>query len=310
MQDLRRIYGKFTTYWQGLTPEIRGITFMCISTFCFALMHVIIRYTSLNTDLHSFQIAFFRNVFGFLVFLPIILSQGIGFLRTERLALHGIRSLFNIGAMLSFFYALSITEVGHVTALGFSAPIFAAILSVIFLGERFRARRWMAIGFGVLGMLVIVRPGLIPIGLGPMLVIGSAFLWAVVLTIIKIMSRTESSLTIVAYMNIFLAAYALGPALYFWQWPTTEGWLLMIAIAIAGTFAQLCVSQSLHETEQTVIMPFDFLRLIWVAVIGFWVFGEVPDQFIWAGGAIIFASGVYLAFRERALRKAAAAQKG
>ncbi len=205
--------------------------------------------------------------------------------------------------MLMFFYALSITEVGHVTALGFSAPIFAAILSVFFLGERFRLRRWAAIGCGILGMLVIVRPGMIPLETGPILVIISAFMWAIVLTIIKIMSRTESSLTIVAYMNIFLAIYALGPAIWVWVWPPLEGWLFMIAIALFGTLAQLCVSQSLKETEQTLVMPFDFLRLIWVAVLGFWVFGEVPDVFVWAGGAIIFASGIYLAYRERAARK-------
>ena len=289
----------YAALWRSASPELRGILLMCISTFCFAVMHIFIRYTSLNTDLHSFQIAFFRNVFGFFVFLPLLFSQGAGFLKTERLALHGFRSLFNIGAMLMFFYALSITEVGHVTALGFSAPIFAAVLSVVVLGERFRVRRWAAIGMGVVGMLVIVRPGLIPFELGPALVIASALCWAIVLTFIKVMSRTESSLTIVAYMNIFLAVYALGPAIWVWVWPPWEGWLLMVAIAIVGTCAQICVSQSLKETEQTLVMPFDFLRLIWVAVIGFWVFGEVPDRFVWAGGAIIFASGFYLAYRER-----------
>lgn len=298
----------YAAAWQSASPELRGIILMCISTFCFSIMHVMIRWTSLNTDLHAFQIAFFRNVFGFLVFLPLILSNGLGFLKTKRLGLHGIRSLFNIGAMLMFFYALTITEVGHVTSLGFSAPIFAGILSVIFLGEKFRMRRWAAIGCGIIGMLVIVRPGVVPFELGPALVICSAFLWALVLTIIKVMSRTESSLTIVAYMNIFLAIYGLGPALWVWVWPPLEGWLLMGAIAVAGTCAQLCVSQSLKETEPTLVMPFDFLRLIWVAVIGFWIFGEVPDQFVWAGGAIIFASGVYLAFRERAAHRARATE--
>ena len=303
MQVPWQAFSGFRDTWKILTPEMRGILLMCVSTACFATMHVFIRYTSTNTELHSFQIAFFRNVFGFLVFLPLIVSQGVGFLKTKRLALHGIRSLFNIGAMLSFFYALSITEVAHVTALGFSAPIFAGILSVVVLGERFRLRRWIAIACGIVGMLVIVRPGIIPLGLGPLLVIGSAFLWAVVLTMIKIMSRTESSLTIVAYMNIFLALYALGPALWVWTWPTAMGWALMVAIAIFGTFAQICVSSALHETDQTVIMPFDFLRLIWVAALGFAVFGEVPDRYIWIGGAIIFGSGVYMAYRERKARR-------
>ncbi|MEM9140433.1 MAG: DMT family transporter [Pseudomonadota bacterium] len=307
MQVPPQYFARLSESWQDRTPESRAILLMCLSTLGFAIMHVIIRYTTQNTDLHSFQIAFFRNVFGMIVFLPILITQGTAFLKTERLPLHGIRSLFNIGAMLMFFYALSITEVAHVTALAFSAPIFAGILSVVFLGERFRIRRWMAIGVGVIGMLVIVRPGIIPVGLGPILVITSAFLWAVVLTIIKVMSRTESSLTIVAYMNIFLAIYALGPALYVWVWPTWDGWLLMGAIAVFGTVAQLSVSQAVKEADQTLIMPYDFLRLIWVAIMGYFIFGEVPDIFIWVGGAIIFASGAYLAFRERRLAQDRAA---
>jgi len=290
-------------FWRALSPEMRGICLMCFSTLCFSTMHVLIRHTSLTTELHSFQIAFFRNVFGVIVFLPVLLSQGTAFLRTERLGLHAFRSLFNIAAMLMFFYALSITEVGHVTALGFSAPIFAAVLSVAVLGERFRLRRWTAIGIGLIGMLVIVRPGIIPLEQGPLLVLASAFMWAVVLTIIKIMSRTESSLTIVAYMNIFLALYALGPAIWVWVWPVWQGWALMVAIAIFGTVAQITISQALKETEQTLIMPFDFLRLIWVAIMGYLAFGEVPDTFVWIGGAIIFASGLYLAWRERAVRR-------
>ena len=291
-------------YWKALSPEMRGILLMVVSTACFATTHTIIRYASTHTEVHSFQLAFFRNVFGFLIFVPILLTQGAGFLKTNRLGLHGLRSLFNIGAMLCFFYALSITELAHVTALGFSAPIFAGILSVVVLGERFRARRWIAVACGFVGMLVIVRPGIIPLGLGPILVIISTLLWATVLTMIKIMSRTESSLTIVAYMNIFLAIYALGPALWVWTWPTAMGWGLMVAIALFGTVAQICVSAALHETDQTVIMPFDFLRLIWVAILGFAAFGEIPDKFIWIGGAIICASGVYMAYRERQSSKA------
>jgi len=287
--------------WREASPEVRGILLMCASTLCFSVMHVMIRYAA--SDLHAFQIAFFRNVFGFIVFLPILLSQGTGFLRTDRLAMHGVRSLFNIAAMLMFFYALSVTEVAHVTALGFSAPIFAGVLSVIVLGERFRARRWGAIAIGFLGMLVIVRPGFIPLELGTVLVICSALCWSIVLTFIKVMSRTESSLTIVAYMNIFLAVYALGPALWVWRWPTAEGWILLAAIAVFGTVAQMCVSQSLKESEPTLVMPFDFLRLIWVAILGAWVFGEYPDRYVWTGGAIIFASGIYLAYRERAVRQ-------
>ncbi|HET7408773.1 MAG TPA: DMT family transporter [Paracoccaceae bacterium] len=282
--------------WTSAGPELRGILLMCVSTVGFAIMHVLIRYAS--AELHPVQIAFFRNFFGVLVFLPILARHGVGFLRTDRLGQHAGRSVLNIGAMFMFFYALSITEVARVTALAFSAPIYAAILSVVFLGERFRWHRWGAIAVGFLGMLIVLRPGLIPLELGPLLVVCSSFLWAICMIIIKVMSRTESSLSIVAYMNIFLALFSVGPAIWLWQWPSIEGWCLMAAIGVTGTLGQLGLSQALAETEPSVVMPFDFLRLIWVAALGYWFFGEIPDVYVWIGGAVIFASGFYLAWRE------------
>lgn len=274
---------------------------MCISTVGFAIMHVLIRYAS--AELHPVQIAFFRNFFGVLVFFPILLRHGFGFLRTTRLGLHALRGVLNICAMFMFFYALSITEVARVTALAFSAPVYAAILSVAFLGERFRWHRWGAILAGFLGMLIVLRPGLIPLEPGPMLVVGSSFLWAACMIIIKVMSRTESSFAIVAYMNIFLALFSVGPAVWLWQWPSLEAWWLMVTIGVTGTFGQLGLSQALAETEPTVVMPFDFLRLIWVSALGYWLFGEIPDLYVWIGGAIIFASGFYLAWRESRNRR-------
>ena len=301
---MNTLVAPYLRLWRAASPEVRGIVLMSVSTFCFVAMHTMIRY--LSTDLSAFQIAFFRNVFGILVFVPVMLRSGLGFMRTERLGMHALRSVFNIGAMLMFFSALALTDVAHATALGFSAPVFAAVLSVVVLGERFRIRRWIAILCGVVGVVLIVRPGYIPFELGPMLVVGSAFFWSICLILIKLMSRTESSLTIVAYMNIFLTLYALGPALWFWEWPSAEGWVLLAALSVMGTLGQLMVSQSLKETEPTVVMPFDFLKLIWAAFLGFIIFGEIPDQFVWIGGALIFGSSFYLAWRESQIRKAAA----
>ena len=296
MRSPQSLLGHYSGAWRAAGPELRGILLMCISTLGFAIMHTLIRYAS--AELHPVQIAFFRNVFGIIVFLPVLAQSGIHFLRTKRIGLHAFRGALNICAMLMFFYALSIVEVARATALAFSAPIFAGILSVVLLGERFHIHRWGAIVAGFVGMLVILRPGLIPLELGPLLVVVSSLLWATVMIIIKVMSRTESSLAIVAYMNIFLAAYSVVPAVFVWQWPSAEAWGLMAAIGVTGTLGQLGLSQALAETEPTVVMPFDFLRLIWVAGLGFWVFGEIPDLYVWIGGTIIFASGFYIAWRE------------
>lgn len=274
---------------------------MCLSTVAFAIMHALVRFVS--DVLPPFQIAFFRNVFGLAFLLPLLMRSRFAVLKTQRIGLHALRGVINIGAMLMFFTALSMSPIAKVTALSFSAPIFLAILSVLVLGERFRIYRWLAIFFGFVGMVIILRPGLVAIDTGALLVTGAAALWAVAMVLIKILSRTDSSLTIVAYMGIFLGVFSIIPALWVWQpfGPQTLGW--MVLIGLFGSIAQMSLSQSLKETDPTALMPFDFLKLIWTAIIGAWFFAEIPDIYTWIGAAVIFLSGLFIAYRERQTKR-------
>ena len=291
-----KFYG-LGTVWNRQTPALRGILLMCISTVAFSIMHGLVRFVS--DVLPPFQIAFFRNVFGLAFLVPLLMRSRFAVLRTKKIGLHALRGVINIGAMLLFFTALSISPLAKVTALSFTAPIFMAVLAVLILGERFRMYRWLAIFCGFVGMLIILRPGIVAIDTGALLVTGAAALWAVAMILIKIMSRTESSLTIVAYMGIFLGLFSIIPAWWVWQ-PFglhTLGW--MVLIGLFGTIAQMTLSQALKETDPTALMPFDFLKLIWTALIGAWFFAEIPDVFTWIGAAVIFASGLFIAVRER-----------
>lgn len=283
--------------WGRQTPALRGILLMCLSTVAFSIMHGLVRFVS--DVLPPFQIAFFRNVFGLAFLLPLLLRSRFAVLRTQRIGLHALRGVINIGAMLMFFTALSISPLAKVTALSFTAPIFMAILAVLVLGERFRIYRWLGILFGFAGMLIILRPGIVAIDTGALLVTGAAALWAVAMIIIKILSRTESSLTIVAYMGIFLGLFSVFPALWVWQPFGFETLCWMVLIGLFGTIAQMTLSQALKETDPTALMPFDFLKLIWTAMIGAWFFAEIPDVFTWIGAAVIFSSGLFIAYRER-----------
>ena len=273
---------------------------MCLSTVAFSIMHGLVRFVS--EVLPPFQIAFFRNFFGLAFLLPLLMRSRFAVLRTKQIGLHALRGVINMAAMLMFFTALSISPIAKVTALGFTAPIFMAILAVIVLGERFRIYRWSAIFLGFVGMLIILRPGLVVIDKGALLVIGSAVLWAVAMLIIKIQSRTESSLTIVAYMGIFLGVFSIAPALWVWQPFELQTLGLMALIGLFGSIAQMAISESLKETDPTALMPFDFLKLIWTAMIGAWFFAEIPDIFTWIGATVIFSSGLFIAFRERSVR--------
>lgn len=294
--------------WNSQTPALRGILLMCLSTVAFSIMHGLVRFVS--ELLPPFQIAFFRNIFGLAFLLPLLMRSRFAMLRTKRIGLHALRGVINMAAMLMFFTALSISPLAKVTALSFTAPIFMAILSVLVLGERFRIYRWLAILFGFLGMLIILRPGLVAIDTGALLVTGSAALWAVAMVIIKILSRTESSVTIVAYMGIFLGFFSVGPALWVWQPFGLQTLVWMVVIGLFGSIAQMSLSQSLKETDPTALMPFDFLKLIWTALIGAWFFAEFPDIYTWIGAAVIFSSGLFIAFRERRVKNREKAENG
>jgi len=263
-------------------------------------MHATIR--SIAADLHPFQIAFFRNFFGLLIFVPILIRTGPGFLRTSQFPLHVTRAVLNVLAMLTFFTALSLIPLAKVTAIAFSAPLFAALLAVIVLGERFRVRRWLALVIGFVGTLLILRPGLLAVDLGSILVLASAGLWGVTMIVIKILARRESSLAITGYMSILLSVLSLGPALYVWQTPEPTTWLWLLFIGLAGTLAQVALAESLKLGETTVVMPFDFLKLVWAIALGFILFAEFPDVLTIVGAATIFFSSFYIAYRETKAR--------
>jgi drug/metabolite transporter (DMT)-like permease len=273
---------------------------MFVATIAFASMHAAIR--SLSGELHPFEIAFFRNAFGMLVIAPWFARHGLALLKTQRLGLHGVRAVLNVVAMLCFFYALSITPLSHVAALAFTAPIFATILAIFVLGEVVRIRRWAAILFGFAGTFVAIRPGFAEVGLGSILLLFQAVAWGGALIAIKVLSRTDSSVTIAAYMVTLMMPMSLVPAVFFWQTPSLAQLAWLAAIGVLGTVGQLLMTQALKEAEATLVMPLDFFKLLWAAILGYWVFGEVPGLYTWIGGAMIFASATYIAAREVTLR--------
>jgi len=280
---------------------LRGIAWMLLSTVLFVTMHVLIRI--LSAEIHPFEIAFFRNFLGLFLLAGWFTRVGWSALRTNNLGLHLTRGIVNSVAMLCYFTALSYAPFATVTALGFTSQLFAALGAVLFLGERVRLRRSLALALGFAGVLVIVQPGVAAVGLGETLIIVSAVAWSVALLLIKTMARTDSSWTITAYMNILLTPTTFVAALFHWSWPNFQQFLWLAAIAVIGTLAQTALNQALREADVALVMPFEFLRLIWAGLIGIFVFSEMPGVWTWVGGAMIVASTSYIAYRESVLRR-------
>ena len=167
------------------------------------------------------------------------------------------------------------------------------------LGETVRLRRWTAIGVGFAGVLIILRPGFEQVGLGQLLVLCSSLIWACALLVIKTLSRTDSSVTITSYMAFLMIPLILIPASFVWRWPEGEQLLWLVLIGVLGGSGQLCVAEALHQADTAVVMPFDFCKLLWITVLAYLAFGEVPDRFTWLGGAVVFASALCITYRER-----------
>ena len=200
--------------------------------------------------------------------------------------------------MLFFFTAVAITPLAEIVALGFTAPVFATVLGVLILKEIVGLHRWSAICVGFLGAMVIVQPGFAELSEGHFLTLLASLSWASVLLFVKSLARTESSLTIVAYMAVLLTPLSLVPALFVWQWPTWQDLAWLALMGAIGNTVHFIWPLALREADLSVIMPFDFTKLLWIALLAYVFFDEVPGWSAWAGGVLIFLSGIYIAHRE------------
>lgn len=289
------------TATSGSSMLLKAMAMMVGSTLCFVIMHALV--AKVSQGLPPVEVAFFRNLFGFLVLFPAIVRSRFTAFRTTKLHLHAVRGALNSTSMMMFFTALAITPLAEATALSYTAPLFMTIGAVFVLGETLHARRIAALVIGFVGALIVLRPGFVPIGLGPLLVIGSTVLWAGSMIDIKILARTDSSLTIATYMTVFLMPITLIAALFVWQWPTWEqlGWLLLLGTC--GSAGHMLFTESFRHADTTVLMPLDFTKLLWASAIGFLIFGQTPDMWTWLGGTVIFASATYISYREHQLAR-------
>ncbi|MEE9195657.1 MAG: DMT family transporter [Alphaproteobacteria bacterium] len=292
--------------------NLRGIGWMLLSGFLFVAVTGIVRH--LGTDMSPMQAAFIRYAFGLVLMTPLLLrlgggaglfSEGRAHRRTasRRLALHALRGLIHGFGVMLWFYAMARIPIAEVTALGFTAPIFTTLGAVLFLGERLHARRIGAVLVAFGGAMIILRPGFQEISVGALAQLTAAPLFAVSFLITKKLTETETSPSIVAYLSIFVTLALLPGAIMAWRTPTWEelGWLFLTAVF--ATLMHLAMTQAFRCAEISVVQPFTFLQLIWATLLGYYVFAERPEIWIWIGGAVIVGSASYIARREVLARR-------
>ncbi|MBL4841647.1 MULTISPECIES: DMT family transporter [Thalassospira] len=280
---------------------LRGALLMTGAAILFAAMAVLIRY--ITREVHPFEAAFFRNLFGLIPMIPWMLRDRLVGLRTLKLKLHFIRAVIGLAGMLCLFSALAIAPAAQVIAINFTVPILTTILAALILHETVRARRWTAVALGFIGAMIIVRPIGQTLETGAILALLATLFTAFAVTTVKMLSRSESANAIVTWMGMIMTPLSLIPALFFWQNPTWEQLGVLLAIAVLATAGQQLFVRANRTADQSYVMAFDFLRLPFVAALAFIMFGETVDFWTWAGASLIIGSTLYIARREAVLAR-------
>lgn len=238
-----------TTFVERIPRRVRGLLLGLIAALSFTLLHTSVRHAS--RELHVFEITFFRYFIALFFMLPGLLGSRFAVLRTQRLHLHLIRCVMLMISMLGLFSALTMSPISMVTALSFVSPVFASVVAILVLRERSSARRWFAVAGGIVGMLLIVRPGVVPLSLGPVLAICGAVAWAVSIIVIKMMSTTESSTTQVTYMSLIVTPLTFLLAVWVWKWPSWQLLPVLVFMASIATVGQFAYTKSFKYAEAT-----------------------------------------------------------
>ena len=285
---------------------MRAALLMLGSTMFFGLMVVAIRLAS--SSLHAFEIAFFRNFFGLVVALPLLLRHGPGFMRTTQFPRYLFRCLIGMCSMLAGFWAISHLPLAQAVSLSYSTPLFVTIAAAALLGEQVRARRWTAVILGFIGVLVIVRPGTAEFSTNALVAVLAAVLSSIVAIQIKQLSHTEPADRIVLYTTLLWVPMSLFPAMAVWEWPQGIAWLWVVAAGILGTSGHMLWTRALKLGEVSALTPISFMQLPLVVLFGWWLFDEALDHWTLIGAGIIFAANGYIAHREAVLARRAASE--
>lgn len=280
------------------TPSIPKAAFwMALSIASFLAMSVAGRATT--AELNVFQVLELRSVIGFFILLPLVMQNG-GFaaMRTGRPLAHVTRNVVHYTGQAAWLYALTLIPLAVLISIEFTTPIWTAILAVTFLGERLTRPKLGAVALGLIGVVIIVRPGVGSVDPGHLVVLGAAMCFGISLVLVKSLTRTDSVVRIIFWMLIIQSVLGLIPALYEWRNPSLELWPWILLIAFTGMSSHFCMAWALSYADATVISPMDFLRVPLSALIGWLLYKEQIDAFT-AGGALLILMGNMLNLQRR-----------
>lgn len=289
-------------HWASLPANFRGILWLGLGAFVLSLADACVK--ALGRKFDPFEITFFRYAVGMVMLSPVFLRMGWAELKTKHIELHLLRMSVAFFAQLGVFVSIIYMPLADATAIMFAKPLFTTVVAVIVLSEVVDRRRWSATFLGFVGVLIMIRPsadGLDPIAL---VAVGAAFAFAIANVLIRVLARTEPTNRILFYYHIGGLVVFAGPAAWYWRMPVGMEWVMMVAIGALTTAGIFCYLRAFSVGEANAVGPSENLRLIYAALIGYFLFAEIPSLWTGIGAAIIVACTYYIARVEAKRREA------
>ncbi|MFM1816258.1 MAG: hypothetical protein RLZ98_2953 [Pseudomonadota bacterium] len=272
----------------------------------FTAMLICIRY--LAGRYPSVEVVFFRALIGLVFVLPPLMKHGLKGLHTKRFPMHISRATFSLLAMVTYYYAVPFVPLANVTTYAFIIPLFVTLGAWLFLRENVDAARWAATIVGFLGVLIVLRPGQAGIDFAVLMMLLSVVFYAGSWISMKLLSRTDEASVIVFYQNVLIVPLALVPTLIFGTVPTFEDFLWLTGVALFGSYAHYCQAKSFGAADASAVMPFDFLRLVFSTLGGWYLFQEATDVMTWVGAVVIFGATYFISWHETRVKRRATAE--
>jgi drug/metabolite transporter (DMT)-like permease len=278
-----------------MTKNTRGALWMLGAVASFCTMAIAAR--EMLKYMGTFEILFFRTGIAFLIVLAVAGRQGWHRLKTRMIGTHLWRNLFHFGGQATWVWSLGLLPLATVFAIEFTTPVWAAGLAVIFLHERLGFHRAVMLALGVLGVVIILRPGFAVLQPAALVMLAGAIAFAINMIGTKRLSAVDSPLCVLFWMSIIQTPFSLALALPAWVWPHGALWPWVVLVGIGSFTAHYCLTSAFRNGDVTVIGPIDFVRLPAIAVIGAMFYGEPFDPWILLGAGVIFAGVWYGLFR-------------
>lgn len=270
---------------------------MVLATMLFVALDTTAKF--LTTRLPVEQVVWARFAFHFLLVALLLAPQGLPAFKSTRPGLQIGRSFFMFGANVCFFFAIKSMALVDASAIVFSGPLFVTALSVPLLGEQVGLRRWLAVGVGFVGALVIIRPGADLFSSVAMLPLLAALSFAFYQIFTRKLATHDSPMTTLLYTSVFGTVCTSLYIPFKWVPPDALSWTLMLVAGLFGAFGQLALIKAIRLAPVSTVAPFNYLGLLWASVLGFIFFGDLPDRYTLLGAAIVAGSGLYILHRER-----------